>query len=391
MDYSFDKTITRAATNSFKWRAPVMHTSEKELYPMWVADMDFNTSPHILQNLQARISEGIFGYELLSENYYSAIKHWLSSRHNCSVQNDNILYSANCMVGISVILQAFTNPGDQIMLNTPIYGNFFTTINGCGRKIIDSPLIRINNRFTFDFKDMEEKVTPYTRAILISNPHNPTGTVWTLPELELLCEFCKKHQLFIISDEVHFDFVFKGTHTMSKLVADVFHVPSFTIISPGKSFNVAGIQTAAIVTTPEKIKILGQQIHAMSYPFEHSFAEAVTIGAYKESDDWLNEVYTYIKENKEFTISFLERNIPILDIPKSDSTYLLWVNCEKMNIPEDSLVDFWIHECKILPSDGREFGDSGKNYIRLNLACPKKNLHQVLSNIKEAFQKNNYV
>lgn len=388
MKYQFDQTIERCKTNAFKWKARNLDSNGEKVYPMWVADMEFSSSPAIQKRLSERVNEGVFGYELLSDQYYEAVKYWIKKRHDCELDNDDILYCANVMCGLSIVLQTYTKEYDEVLMNVPTYGNFYKTIKGCNRIVAESRLIEDNGRFTFDIEDMEKKITERTRAFLLCNPHNPTGTVWTKEELEQICEFCRKHNLFIISDEVHYDFIFSGKHTMMKKVADQYKIPTITMVSPGKSFNVAGVQTATLITNEAGMKqeLMGT-MNAMAYPFEHGFAEAVTVGAYMESEDWFEEVYSYIKGNKELVEKYIKDNVPLLRVPKSEATYLLWIDCHNMNMTEDEIMDFWKNECKILPSDGREFGDEGRQYIRLNLACPRNILEKVLENIKNGFEK----
>ena len=388
MKYKFDETIDRSQTNAFKWKARLLDNDGKKIYPMWVADMEFDAAPAIRKRLEERVKEGVYGYELLSDEYYAAVKHWLKKKHNCNLETDQILYCANMMCGLSMILQTYTEENDEVLMNVPAYGNFYNVIKGCKRVVVESRLKEIDQRFTFDLADMEQRVTEKTRAFLLCNPHNPTGTVWTSEELEQICLFCQKHHLFIISDEAHFDFVFYGQHTMMKKIADKYQIPTVTIISPGKSFNVAGIQTAALLVEGIKTKNeLFNTMHAMAYPFEHAFAEAVTIGAYMESEEWFEEAYNYIKSNKDMVVKYLKENIPVLLVPYSEATYLLWVDCNGMKMDEEEIMLFWENECGIMPSAGSEFGDSGKKFIRLNLACPTKTIESALEKMKKGFDR----
>ena len=387
MIYQFDDTIDRSRTNSFKWKAKNLENSGKVLYPMWVADMEFSVSPAIAKRLSERVEEGVFGYELLSDKYYDAVKYWLKKRHGCSLENDDILYCAGSMSGLSAVLQTFTEKNDEILVNVPVYGNFYNVIKGCGRIVSESRLLEVNGRFTFDLEDMRRQVSKKTKGVLLCNPHNPTGTVWTEDELRKICSFCKKYNLFIISAEVHYDFVFSGRHIMVREIAGEYNVPVITIISPGKSFNVAGIQTAALLVQGYKMKqMIKDTMSAMAYPFEHSFAQDVTVGAYLESEDWFDAVYEYIKENRELTVNYIKNNLPLLRVPQSDATYLLWIDCSAMRMTEDDIMGFWRDKCGVLPSDGREFGEAGRQYVRLNLACPRENLKRVLDNIKAGFE-----
>lgn len=390
---NLDVPIDRRFTNSYKWKDLRSKDTDMEIYPMWVADMEFKASPAILKRLQDRVEDGILGYDTLSDSYYDAVSYWLDHRHSYKVSKDNILYSANSMVGLSVIIQAFTDKEDEILLNSPVYGNFFKTIVESDRKILESPLIEKNGRLTFDINDMESIVNDKTKILLICNPQNPTGTVWTKEELKELCQFCKKHNLYLVSDEVHYDFIFNNAvHTVAALVAEEMSVQTFTIISPGKSFNIAGVQSASIIIKDEEMRERFMEVmEGMNYPFAHAFAEAVTVGAYKESENWLYEVVEYIDENRKIFIKFIEENIQILKVTKSDSTYLMWVDCTDLKLSDQSLNELWQEKCKLILSHGSEFGSNYGQFRRFNIACQREKLIEILERIQKVFVHEGYI
>ncbi|MEF9953104.1 MAG: PatB family C-S lyase [Clostridium sp.] len=385
--------MDRRSTNSYKWGKVGNEVIDSEVYPMWVADMEFKVSPHIIKRLQDRINQGIFGYERLSDEYYNAVIYWLNNKHSYNVTKNEIVYCANTMVGISVFIQSFTYEGEGVLVNTPVYGNFYNSIKGCGRKIIESPLIEYNGRYTFDFNDMSSKITDNTKILLICNPHNPTGSVWNKSELIELCRFCKKHNLLLVSDEVHFDFIFNNVkHTATALVANEIGVKIATIISPGKSFNVAGIQSASIIINDECMrKKYIKVMEDMMYPFAHAFAEAVTIGAYKESEKWLCEVLEYINENRKVFIQFFQEKLPKIKIAQSDSTYLIWVDCRGLRLSDEKLNKLWDEKCKLILSHGSEFGNNYSQFRRFNIACPKDKLIDILNRIEKVFKEEGYI
>lgn len=385
MEYNFDKDTNRKETNSFKWKSLKNLYGNDNIYPMWVADMEFETSPAIRERMKRRIDEGVFGYELLSKEYFDAVKYWMSQKHSYDIESEWILYCSSGMVGLSATLQALTNEGDEILLNTPAYGNFFSTILGCGRKVLESPLKLENAMYHFDFEDMEKCVTSKTKAFLLCNPHNPVGRVWTLEELEKVLEFCKKHRLIVISDDIHFDFVFEGKHTMVGKMATGRKVQIITITSPGKSFNVAGTQVANLIIEDEDIrKKVQRKIKDMAYPFEHIFAEAVIIGAYRESNDWLDHILKYIYENKKmFANTIKEKCVPLKTI-LSEGTYLAWVDCTDLGLNSEELHRFWEEKCGVAVSYGEEFGKAGEQHVRINLACPRSKIIQILQQIQSA-------
>lgn len=380
--FNLDKDNGREFTNAFKWKSRDLTSGNGSIYPMWVADMEFEVSPGIIEELNNRIAQGVFGYELLSDRYYEAVGYWLEKRHTCKIKKETIVYCANTMTALSVILQTYTKPGEGILLNTPTYGNFFAAIEGCGRVVQRSPMELVDDRFTFNISDLESQVTKQSKAFLLCNPHNPSGTVWSEEELRMVCEFCERHGLFMISDEVHYDFCFRK-HTMLMNVAEEYNVSVFTLISPGKSFNLAGLQSANIIAPNEKESHeLMHTIEAMQYPFEHAFVEAATIGAYTKSEEWFDSVYDYIKTNREILMSCIKKYSPRMKIHSSEATYLLWIDCTGMELNDDALMEFWRMKIGILPSSGLEFGEEGSGYVRLNLACQRIHVERIANRLK---------
>lgn len=390
MKYNFDKDTNRKSTNSFKWNC-IPENSENELYPMWVADMEFEASEGIRNRLFRRVEEGVYGYELLSEKYYEAVRHWLFFRHQYKVEKESVVYCANTMVGLSTVVQTLTKPGDEVLTLTPAYGNFFHTIEGCGHRVIESELVLKDNRFTFCLEDMEKRVSSRTKVFLLCNPQNPTGTVWTKEELKRLCGFCQKHRLIILSDEIHYDLIFGAEHTMMARVSEASGIDTITLTAPGKTFNVAGIQSASMIINNMDIRQEVQRtMKSLSYPFEHAFAEAVTIGAYLESEEWLEEMLAYIGENRRIFQNFVKKYLPVLQMADSRATYLMWVDCSKMGLPPEELYAFWRNKCGVVINEGREFRGNADNFVRFNVACQRNRLIRVLEHIKEVFEREGY-
>lgn len=383
----FDERVDRRYTNSYKWKDLKKSDTDMEVYPMWVADMEFKTPKGVLDSITARVNEGVLGYDTLSSEYYETVVYWLEHRHSYSVKPKDVVYCANSMIGLSVFLQAFTTKGDEVLINSPVYGNFFKTIEGCGRKVLESPLEEKDSRFTLNFSDMEKRITDKTKILLLCNPQNPTGTVWTKEELEKICMFCKKYNLYLISDEIHYEFIFNDAkHIVTDLIAKEMSMEAVTIISPSKSFNMAGSQSASIIIKNEKMRSQFEQVmSSMDYPFTHAFAEPATIGAYRKSEKWLDEAIKYIGENRKYFIDFVEKRIPLLKVTKSDSTYLMWVDCSGLQLSSVDLEKLWRDDCKIILSNGNEFGTYYEQYRRFNIACPKGKLVEIMERIENIF------
>ena len=376
----FSIPTNRRFTASLKWADLNDAGADPDLYPMWIADMEFKSPHSIIRRINDRANEGILGYDILSDSYYESIVDWMKKRHSYEVEKEDIVYCSTAMTGLSIFLQAFTDVGDEILVNSPVYKGFFTTIKGCGRKAVESHLHLRDNRFSFDIEDMESKITPNTKILLVCNPQNPTGTVWTTREIEELCRFCNRYNLILVSDELHHDLILGNTkHTVAAKIAEEMSIPSVTLISPGKSFNVSGIHPAAIII---KNKLMREKfvegMGNLEYPFPNSLVEPVTIGAYKESEEWLNKLTDYIDENQKLFDGFIENRIPCLKVVKREATYLVWVDCRGLKLSNDSLEKFWREKCKLILSDGKEYGSDYEQYRRFNIACPKQKLIEIL-------------
>lgn len=392
-DTDFDKIVERRYMNSYKWKDLKAPDIDKDIYPMWVADMEFKSSPAIQRQMQERVEAGIFGYETLTPEYFKVISEWLKNRHSYKVDASEILFCADTMIGISTYIQAASEVGDEVMLLTPVYGNFFSTITGCGRKVLECPLIEKEGRFTISLELMEEKVSEKTKILLLCNPQNPTGTVWTKDELKDISLFCKKHGMTLISDEVHYEFIFnQAQHTVAASIAEEVGVMAATVISPGKSFNVPMLSGASLIIKDQKMRDkISAIMENLKYPFAHAFVEGVTIAAYTKSVEWLEAVKYYIQENKRIFKEYFETHFPQLKVVNSDSTYVMWVDCSGLNMSDAELEKFWRDDCKLILSHGSEFGTGYSQYRRFNVACSKLKLEEILERILKQMQKNKLI
>lgn len=382
-DTDFDKIVERRCMNSYKWKDLKGPDVDTEIYPMWVADMEFKSSPAIQKRMQERVEMGVFGYETLTPEYFKTVAFWMKTKHLYDVDENHILFCADTMIGISSFIQALSEEGDEVMLLSPVYGNFFKTITGCGRKVLECPLAEENGRLTVDISLMEDKVSEKTKILLFCNPQNPTGTVWTKDELKDISMFCKKHGMIILSDEVHSEFVFNGAvHTVAASVAEECGVLAATVTSPGKSFNVPMLSGASLIIKDEKTRNkVEKKMEDLKYPFAHAFAEGVTIAAYTQSDEWLEAVKFYIQNNKNYFIEYFEKHFPQLKVIESDATYVVWVDCSGLNMSNEKLEKFWREDCKLILSQGSEFGTGYEQYRRFNIACSRLKLEEILNRI----------
>ena len=383
MKYNFDQPINRRGTSCVKWDVADRAFQGNDLLPMWIADMDFATAPAIAEEMHKRVDAGVFGYGMLPAEYYEAVISWMRRRHGCEIQKDWITYTAGVVTALNYAIQVISEPGDEIMVHTPIYHPFFSVVEDQDRVLLRSPLKEEDLHYTMDFEDMERRVTEKTRAVLFCSPHNPVGRVWKKEELEQLADFCKRHNLYIISDEIHHDLVFEK-HTMFLNVDEELAQRTILCTAPSKTFNIAGIQVSnAIIPNDElrqKFKDLLNKAHIGS---AHAMAAPALIGAYNGSEDWLEELLVYLKANRDFFCETIEKELPMLRVRKPEGTYLTWVDCSGLGMTPDELKRFMIDRCGMALSSGITFGEEGAQFMRFNLACPRATVEECLRRLKK--------
>lgn len=382
--YHFDEGIERRGTNCVKWEVPFI---TPEVTPMWIADMDFEVAPAITENLKKIAAQGTFGYQFLSGQYFDAVKEWFGRRHGLTLKTEDIAYVPNVVLGLSFAVQAVSEPGDEIIIQTPVYGPFFKVIADNKRILVESPLKNTDGYYTMDLEDFERKITSKTKAVIICNPHNPSGRVWKREELKALADICIKHGLYIISDDIHCELISEGhEHTFICNLSEEIKDRCIICTSPSKAFNLASIHVANCFIFNEELRGRYKEIAEKSHAAENNaFAEAALLGAYKDSEEWLRELNCYINANLDYFVDYIKKEIPNLTVYKPEGTYLVWVDFGKTKIPEEKLHDFLLEECHVATNDGEFFGKLGAGYARFNLACPRKYITPVLEKLKETF------
>lgn len=381
--YCFDKAIDRTGTNCVKWDL-VSKQGFADVLPMWVADMDFEVSPHIIEEMQKVLNQKVFGYQYTTDEYKDVIVSWMANRHNYHIEKEWICYTPNVVAGLCMSVQAISEPGDEIIIQTPVYGPFYTSIKDNGRVIVESPLKNDNGYYTMDFEDFESKITEKTKAVILCNPHNPCGRVWTREELQTLADICMKHDLYIISDDIHGDLVYKGhEHTVIASLSEAIADKCIVCTAPSKTFNLAGMQIAHCIVKNEALrKKFLEPLGKLHLGSGNSFEEAMVIGAYKYSKQWLDELLEYLEGNMDYFVSFMQKELPQLTVHKPEGTYLMWIDCRALGMNQDEL-DKFVHEhCKLYVNSGTFFGDEGEGFIRMNLACPRATVEEGLKRLK---------
>ena len=385
MKYDFDKTIDRRATNSYKW-----DSAPEGVLPMWVADMDFRTAPAIIDALQKRVAHGIFGYTRVPDAYYDAVTSWFSRRHGWDIDREWIIYTSGVVPAVSAVIKALTVPGDKVIVQTPVYNCFFSSIRNNGCEIVESPLVRTTDSYAIDFDDMERKVSdPALKVFVLCNPHNPAGRVWTREELTRMNDICMRHGVRVISDEIHCELVMPG-HTFLPFasLSDDCQNNSITLNSPSKAFNIAGLQIANIICKdPETRQRINRAININEVCDVNAFGVTALQAAYNEGEDWLNELITYLHDNYCALRDFFATHMSEWKVLRLEGTYLPWVDISSTGLTADEFTEQLLNACKVRVNSGMMYGQAtGKDYIRINIACPRARLMEILKRM-ETFYK----
>lgn len=371
MDQLFSKMTNRFHTDSLKW-----DIKENEL-AMWVADMDFEAAPEIVNALKKRVEHGIFGYNVISEEYFTSIIHWWKRRHNFIIDKEWMMFCTGVVPAISSIVRKMTTVGENVLIQSPVYNIFYNSIVNNGRNVLSSDLVYDGTQYHIDFDDLEKKLAmPQTTLMILCNPHNPIGKIWDVETLERIGDLCVKHHVLVLSDEIHCDIVSPDEHyTPFASVSKNNLMNSITCIAPTKAFNLAGLQTSCIVVANKNIRDkVNRGINTDEVAEANSFAQTATITAFNQCEYWIDALCEYIEKNKQLVKKYLADHLSVLYLLPSNATYLLWIDCS--NICEDSseLVEFIQDSTGLILCDGNEYGDNGKQFIRMNIACPRERL-----------------
>lgn len=382
MKYNFDEPTDRRHTNSYKWDSAKLG----DIIPLWVADMDFKTAPVIIETLRNRVEQGIFGYTHVPEEYYKATTDWFERKHNWKFEASDIIYTSGVVPAISAIIKALTNPGDKVIVQTPVYNCFFSSIRNNDCIASENELIYSDRTYYIDFEDLEKRASdPNVKILLLCNPHNPAGRVWTREELQRIGEICKSHNVTVVSDEIHCELVYSPfKHIPFASVSDEFGRNCVTCISPSKAFNIAGLQIANIVCKNEEMrKKIDKAININEVCDVNPFGVLATIAAYTKGEEWLNELKEYLYGNYKFLCAFFAKEFPEYPIVKLEGTYLAWVDCKKIGIPSEELEENLLKECGVWLNAGTMYGKAGEGFMRINLATQRARLAEGLNRLKK--------
>ncbi|HHN48066.1 MAG TPA: putative C-S lyase [Bacteroidales bacterium] len=388
MTYNFDEIIPRQNTSCVKYDLLDHFFGSPDLIPLWVADMDFHTPDFVVNAIKERASHEIYGYSFRTLDYDQAIIGWFKRRHGWEIREEWLAFSPGVVPALNLIVMGFTQPGDEIIVQPPVYFPFFSAVENHGRTLVHNQLMYKNGRYYFDFDDLEKKISVRTKMLMLCNPHNPVGCAWTEEELTKLAEICRNHNILILSDEIHCDLTLSPhKHAVMASLSDDIANQTITTVAPSKTFNLAGMATSAVVCSNPELKqrydkILDQVHVGMGNLFGAVAAQA----AYTHGDEWLNQMLEYVKENCRFVCDFLENYLPQIRPVPLEATYLLWLDCSAAGFgSHDELKDFMIQKAGLALSDGATFGPGGEGFMRMNLACPRSLLEKALLQLREAF------
>ena len=380
-NFNFDEVVSRRGTNSVKWDTP----AEEGVLPMWIADMDFKAAPVIREALQRRMDHGVFGYTKVPQAYYDAIVRWFGRKHGWKIDPASILYTIGVVPAISTIIKAVTKPGDKVLVQTPVYNCFFSSIRNNDCILEEAPLVYSPKGYTIDFEDFERKVSdPQVTLFILCNPHNPGGRVWTRGELLRMGEICLRHNVFVASDEIHCELTFDGhEYTPFASLGEEFARRSASCISPTKAFNIAGLQIANIVAADEEVRRrIDRAINIFEVCDVNPFGVEALIAAYNEGEEWLEALKEYVWDNYLFLKEFFAKNLPDYTVVPLEGSYLAWVDCRAAGMTCTELEERLEREEKLMLNAGVMYGAAGEGFMRINLACPRSVLAEGLARME---------
>lgn len=380
--------IKREQTNSVKWDMMDKVYGRKDLLPMWVADMDFLAPKEVRERLLDRVNHGIFGYTFPSDQLFKVVKDWIGKRYGWDVSPSWMLPSNGVVPSISMAIQALTNVGDSVLIQTPVYTPFYDMIKNNDRKVVINPLIEENGYYSINFGDFENKLKEEdVKLFILCNPHNPVGRVWKKEELNMMAELCEKYGVYIVSDEIHADIVYAPhKHTPIASLDKRYEEISITCYAPSKTFNIAGLQASVMVIPNQEIrsKISGIQ-KKLGFFTLNVFGLIGMEAAYEHGEQWLENLLSYLKNNIETAIKYIKDELPFLHVKEPEGTYLLWIDCRSLNMSDQEIQKALVEKGKLALEAGKKYGVEGEGFVRMNIGCHKETLIDGLHRLKKAY------
>jgi len=389
MKYNFDEIIDRNNNYSMKYDEMKIKFGRDDLIPMWVADMDFRTAAPIINAIKKRVDHGIYGYTSRPDSYYESVSEWLKRRHGWNADCKLMIHCPGIVPALSLIVKEYTKPGDKIIIQSPVYYPFYDVINDNHRELLINPLKSVNGKYVMDYSDLENKAKSGAKMLILCNPHNPVGRVWTKDELIKLGEICLRYGVKVVSDEIHSDLIFHNhKHVPFASICDDFSKITITCTAPSKTFNLAGLQASVLIMPNKESRdkfdnILG----VLDSKRNNCFSVVATEAAYRYGEEWLEQLLTYLEGNIDFINEYCKTNITKIKPNKAEGTYFVWFNCKELKMSNEQLKDFMINEAKIAFDFGFWFGSDGEGFVRMNVACPRATIEEALKRMKCAIDK----
>ena len=389
--YNFDEIIPRENTGAFKYDGREMIFGKADAVPLWVADMDFRTPDFVIEAVKKRFDHEIFGYTMRPDGFALSLANWVKKRHNWDIDVDWVSFSPGVVPACSMSVLAFTEPGDKIIVQPPVYFPFFTVVKENGRKLLYNQLCMEEGRYTMDFDDLEIKAANGAKMLIISHPHNPGGSVWTEEELTRLASIAEKHDMLILSDEIHSDLIFKPhKHIPLASLSEAIARRTITTLAPSKTFNLAGFSTSALVISNPELKTKYEKVlDTIHVGMGNIFGSIAFEAAYFHGEDWLEQLLDYLSDNVEYALGFIKAFIPNIKALRPEATYMVWLDCSALGFSTKELNQFFLQDAGLALNDGAMFGPGGEGFMRLNLACPRSVLEGALQQLKHAVERFN--
>jgi cystathionine beta-lyase len=388
LKYDFDKIVDRTGTESLKWVYPREVLKVGDAIPLWVADMDFEAPPAVVEAIRNRAAHGIYGYPLIPPSFWQAAIRWLGRRHGWDVRKDWMAKSPGIVPALNYAVRAFTKPGDGVIIQTPVYFPFYHAVENNGRRVVRNPLRFDGRRYTMDLDDLERKIDGGGRMLILCSPHNPVGRVWTQEELEGLGRIAVERDLLVVSDEIHHDLVFGGHrhHVLAALSSDLAD-RTVTCIAPSKTFNIPGLSTAVVIASNLRLlEAFKDETERAGFELGQVFGIVGFEAAYAHGEDWLDELLPYLEANVNVIEKFLEERVPGIRLIRPEGTYLALLDCRGLGLEPAALNDFFLKTARVYFSDGAMFGPELAGFVRMNFGCPRALLVEALERIERAIK-----
>jgi len=385
MSYNFDQIIDRTDTDCIKYDKMSFFFGRDDLQPLWVADMDFATPDFVLEAIRKRLEHPILGYTMRKDSFYNSYIRWAKKRYGWLVDKDWLDFSPGVVGALALSVLSLTDENDKIIIQPPVYHPFYDVIKGNNRQLVENPLRKdVNGNYRMDFEHLHSIIDSQTKMIIIANPHNPVGRVWQKEELEALADIAVKHNLIILSDDIHADFVYKPNHYIPLAsINDAIAQQTITVTSPSKTFNIAGLSTSIVIIPNENFREKYRaKLNDMHLFLGNIFGNIAFETAYNEGEDWLEALLKYLQSNINFVTTYLAENIPTIKPVKPEGTFLMWLDFSATGLSHNQVKDKLINQAKLALNDGKSFGQNGENYFRLNIATPRANLETALEKLK---------